>query len=469
MASTRWARGITGRVAFGCLFGVGLLAAACAPSSAPPVASPPPAARLRLPSSGPSGACNGIGQASTTTASADGLAVQAGDSLSPGAAAAAASEVATEAVADPAIPGDAGSVPLVVTSIDAEGRPDIRQVVADDPTSAAQRVRRVAVDTDRAGGDVIAVEADRAVQASSDPSVEPAGTIASQASTNDPIRSWQWALDQFDFQSSWARANGTGVCVAVVDSGVQIDHPDLTGRVVASRDFSGEGVQVAGDHGTHVAGIIAAVPDNGAGTVGAAPGVDLLNAKVLNGAGSGMESWVAAGITWSVDQGARVINLSLGSPCLVSTTNGCLSTTMRTAIDYARYHDVLVVSSAGNNGLTGNSWSSPAANDWPIATASVAQNGSRSWFSTQAPYVDVAAPGELIWSTIANSTYGVMSGTSMAAPYVTSLAALAIGAHPGESATQIRSRVIDTATDRGAPGIDTEYGRGVINPPAAIG
>jgi len=439
-----------------------VLLAACSPP--PPAPDPaasggrPPARLIGLPGSGPSGACNGISTAGDT-ATVGGTPAGSTDapSLAPSDAADAAYDLAAEVLADPQLAAtiaiDDGSVPIVVTSVDGAGRPEIRQVLADGAADAASSVRAVADDTIRSGGEVLAVEPDQQVRADAAPI------------TNDPLRPNQWALDQFDFEPVWPRGNGSGVCVAVVDSGVKNDHPDLTGRVVASNDWTGEGTAAAGHHGTHVAGIIAAVPDNAAGVVGAAPGVDLLNAKVLTAVGAGFDSWVAAGVIWSVDQGADVVNLSLGASCVPSPpTITCRSSAMQLAMDYARDRDVVVVASAGNDGASSGRWSYPAAFDWPIAVASISSDGTRSSFSTVADYVDVAAPGAGIRSTIANNGYADMSGTSMAAPYVTALAALARSIHPNEMAQQIRDRIVTTTTDRGSPGWDSSYGTGVVNP-----
>lgn len=417
-----------------------LLFTACAPEPPPPaVAVREPARVIGLPGSGPNSTCDGTDAVAHAGGSAD------GQTLTPTEAARTARSIVSQSDA----------APLAVTTVDDAGRPEIHPVDATTPHDTAASVREIAQATVSDGGQVLAVETDHAVHTDAAPI------------TNDPIRPSQWALAQFDFEGVWTRGNGTGVCVAIVDTGVQVDHPDLASRVVASNDWTGEGTALAGNHGTHVAGIIAAVPDNGVGVVGAAPGVDLLNAKVLTAAGSGLDSSVASGVIWSVDQGADIINLSLGSSCANVAPISCRSTAMQLAVDYARDHDVLVVASGGNDGTRANLWSWPAAFDWPIAVASISSNGLRSSFSTIASYVDIAAPGENIRSTIANSGYGDLSGTSMAAPYVTALAALVRSTHPGESSAQLRDRIVDTATDRGAPGPDPSYGQGVIDPAAA--
>jgi subtilisin family serine protease len=160
-----------------------------------------------------------------------------------------------------------------------------------------------------------------------------------------------------------------------------------------------------------------------------------------------------------VDNGAEVINISIGG--------SAGSSALLSAVNYAQSNDVVLVASGGNEGLTGSSPSWPAAYDWPIATASITDTGALSAFSTRASYIDVAAPGSSILSTITLNRFAYMSGTSMAAPHVTALAALARAAHPTESAAQIRSRIMATSTDAGSIGWDSSFGWGVINPSAA--
>ncbi len=383
-------------------------------------------------------------------------------SLTPLEAGAAAAEVLTEAPAPDPVGGALEQPSVVVTSVDESGRPQFHEVPADGATDPVAAVETLTADVVSDGGAVVAVEADR-----------PVSTLAT-----DPHRSVQWPLDRLDFEASWASSTGAGVCVAVVDNGAQTNHPDLAGRIVASQDFTGEGL-AGSNHGTHVAGIIAAVAGNGVGVSGAAPGAELLNVKALASSGTGSTLWVAQGITWAVDHGAEVVNLSLGSACPQASPSGCASAAMAAAIDYAQTHDVVVVASGGNDGLPElgpgvpnpehNYWSWPAALAWPIAVASTTVTDARSASSTQASYLDVAAPGNSVASTIAGGGYAYMSGTSMAAPYVSALAALLRGAHPSETAAQIRQRIIDHTVDLGPTGLDDDFGWGLIDPGASIG
>jgi subtilisin family serine protease len=371
--------------------------------------------------------------------------------------AAAVTDAAEAAVAD--APGEGAR--LVVTSVDSHGRPHADAVASGNDAGAVSRAGELARRLTASGRKVVGVDHDVPV-------------VSDGTSAPDPYRSIQWALDELPFESLWSRGDGARICVAVLDSGVQTDHPDLAGKVVASQDETGEGLTGGADHATHVAGIIAAVPDNGIGVSGAAPGAELLDVKVLGSSGTGYSSWVASGIVWAVDHGAAVINLSLGSSCGAGDLS-CLTTAMEEAVQYAEGHGVLLVAAAGNNGDPNsppsnphyNWWSWPAAMDWPIAVASTTSDGTRSASSTTASYVDVAAPGEHIASTAAGSSYLYMTGTSMAAPYVSALAALVLSAHPEMTAAQLRARIVSTATDIGSPGVDDEFGAGLIDPAGA--
>ena len=420
------------------------------PTSPPPTSAPTTSQPAVQP--GPndtSGACSPLGVAAASASSDYANPVSPAESLTPQQAAAQASTAFVYALIDPTVPGGPGSVPVVVTSLDPAGRPEIHSILTANVDQARHEVEALSTDSVARGQQVVSVEPEAKLKQ------------VGSAVTNDPYRASQWSLTQLDFESTWSTGNGTGVCVGVVDSGIALDHPDLSGKVAASADWTGEGVSSYGNHATHVAGIIAAKPNNSQGIVGAAPGVTLLNAKALSAAlGEGTTSGVAQAIVWAVDNGARVINASIGG------SSG--SSALLQAINYAQAHDVVFIASGGNEGLKGNSSSWPASYEWPIATASITDTGALSPFSTQASYIDIAAPGSSILSTLTSNRYGYMSGTSMAAPHVAALAALARAAHPSESATQIRSRIENTATDSGSAGWDSSFGWGVISPSAAV-
>jgi subtilisin family serine protease len=288
--------------------------------------------------------------------------------------------------------------------------------------------------------------------------------------TNDPLRGDQWAFNAVDFESAWKSSTGAGVIVAVVDTGVRGTHQDLAGSVIPGTDLASDaatydgarnGEVDPGGHGTHVAGIIAAHPNNGVGIAGAAPGVKIMPIRVLDANGSGSSSDVAQGIIWAVDHGARVINVSLG---------GGPSPGMRVAIQYALAHQVVTFAAAGNSYQSGNTPTYPAA--YPEAVAVGAINGylQHASFSNTGGYVDIVAPGDLIWSTYGsgNAQYALMSGTSMATPYATATAALLLGENRKLTATQLIHAIEATAVDLGAAKHDAVFGWGLIYPRGAL-
>ncbi|MEJ7633740.1 S8 family serine peptidase [Aeromicrobium sp.] len=288
--------------------------------------------------------------------------------------------------------------------------------------------------------------------------------------TNDTLRSSQWALNRFRAESVWQTSTGRGVLVAVVDTGVSASHPDLSGRVLRGRDFVGassSGKDYNG-HGTHVAGVIAAIANNGRGIAGLARSSRILPVRVLNSAGSGDSAGVARGIVWAVDNGAKVINLSLSSNRADSAG--------RAAVAYAVSKNVVVVAAAGNDGcgLFGSPRAYPAAYDGVLGVGAIASNGSTASYSSCGTWVDVVAPGSGIVSTMlarphsslgCRPNYCVLSGTSMASPHAAATAALEI-ARRGSRYNQatVRSLIRSTADDVGAAGYDTRTGTGVINP-----
>ena len=318
---------------------------------------------------------------------------------------------------------------------------------------------------------------------------------------NDPYYSRQWGMAAGGASIAWPRAAainaGTAINVAVVDTGVQVDHPDLVSRLAPNSTWgrcdSGTCLAYAatnalsiptdGDgHGTHVAGIIAAATDNAVGVVGVAGNrpVSIIPVKVLSDNGSGTTDAVAAGISWAVSKGAKVINLSLGSSANTQAINS--------AIDGAVNAGVLVVVSAGNCG--GTSWSlngcsSMNSADYPAGYAGTAAGagkvipvaastsaGGIASFSTQQTYVataGIAAPGDTITSTFNGSSYASMSGTSMASPYVAGGAALVWSTYPTLTRVQVRDILRASATTNATTlASPNAFGAGLINLDAAL-
>ena len=288
-------------------------------------------------------------------------------------------------------------------------------------------------------------------------------TTSLAATGRDPLLDQQWGLTAIGAPSVWTISRGVGVTVAVIDSGSG-PHPDLDANLDAGRtmfgfiDSAGEiDVDVAG-HGSHVAGIIAAVADNAIGGSGVAPQSRILPIRVLDLLGSGDSKDVSKAVRFAVDSGVRVINLSLGG----STE----STSLTAAIQYAVDRNVLVVAAAGN-GAADSTPKWPGASDLTIAVTAVDRYNSVTSFDQRGDYIDIAAPGSSILSTASND-YKIQSGTSMAAAFVSGAAALLFAAQPSITAAQVRDVLQRTATDIGAPGRDTTFGHGLVNLVAAF-
>jgi thermitase len=274
---------------------------------------------------------------------------------------------------------------------------------------------------------------------------------------NDPRLGNQWGLTRTRFGGAWNDAKGDGAKVAIVDSGAYVEHPDI-GRIIGQRDFV-EGDAVADDdngHGTHVTGIAGALTDNGEGMAGGCFNCRLLIAKVMGATGFTTDSRIVEGINWSVNQGADVVNLSLGG--------SANSSVLRTAVNRAYGRDVVVVAAAGNEGTNVPRY--PAAYSKVIAVSATNANGGLALFSSRGDWVDLAAPGMNILSTNNSGGYDMQSGTSMSAPFVSGLAGLL--ASQGMSADSIRQRMEATAEDLGPAGDDPRYGHGRIDADNAV-
>jgi subtilisin family serine protease len=289
-------------------------------------------------------------------------------------------------------------------------------------------------------------------------------TTMATAGENDPMRPRQWALDQTSFERAWSATGGAGFRVAVVPPVAHEPHNDLGSVVLPGIDYissAHDGRYDGNGHGTHVAGIIAARVNNGVGIAGAAPSVHILPVRVLDATGSGVSSNVAAGIIWAADHGARVINLSLG---------GGVSPGLQIAMQYALRKGAVVLAAAGNNGASGNAAVYPAAYPEAVAVGAFDQSLGRAAFSNTGAYLDVSAPGDTILSTWPSpqSSYALLSGTSMATPYASAEAALIVSANSALTPAAVTSILESTARPAGPPGVDAEFGHGLIDPAAAV-
>jgi serine protease len=282
-----------------------------------------------------------------------------------------------------------------------------------------------------------------------------------RAVANDPLRSQQWGLTRLSAEQAWEIGPASSELVAVLDTGVDAAHPDLTRVVVPGRDLIASGTATSDPHGhgTHVAGVVAAVAGNGIGGAGLAQGARILPVRVLDHTGWGTDATVAQGIVWAVDNGATVVNLSLGGTHQ--------SSLLSAAIDYAVQRDVVVVAASGNSGQDGDPVLYPAATPGVIAVGAVGQGDSHPAWSSTGSHLAVSAPGVGILSTVPGGGHGAWSGTSMAAPFVAAAAALLNTAEPALTPAQVRTRFMETAQDVGAAGHDPLFGAGVVDVVAA--
>jgi type VII secretion-associated serine protease mycosin len=289
--------------------------------------------------------------------------------------------------------------------------------------------------------------------------------------TGDLVRSKEYWLDSYGIRSAWSVTKGAGVTIAIIDTGVDGSVPELRGAVTAGADFSGaktgggpEG-GTGDEHGTMVASL-AAGRGTGAnsGVLGAAPAASLISASVGFGAGDdNSDQEIADAVTWSVDHGAKVINLSLTRNTLDWPES------WDTAFLYAQDHDVVVVAAAGNRGSGTEEVGAPATMPGVLAVGGVTQNGtSSSDASAQGITLGVSAPSENLVGVVPGGGYVLWDGTSGAAPIVAGVVALVRAAHPELSADDVINRILTTAHDKGPAGPDDLYGYGLIDAGAAV-
>ncbi|WP_053216172.1 S8 family peptidase [Guptibacillus hwajinpoensis] len=294
--------------------------------------------------------------------------------------------------------------------------------------------------------------------------VEYVGILNAQLTPNDPLFPQQWGLLKINSVRAWNITRGsTLVNIAILDTGIQTNHPDLVDKIVLSQNFSASSTaEDLHGHGTHVAGIAAATTKNNLGIAGMAINPRIMNIKVLDDSGGGSFSDIAQGVIYATDNGAKVINMSLGGTLF--------STTLQNAVQYAKNNGVLIVAAAGNN--DSNTLFYPAAYPECLSVAALNRDDTKAPFSNYgSSWVDVAAPGIDILSTLptypntsGQTSYGSLAGTSMAAPFVSGLAALMLSLEPNVNTVQ---NAIETTTVPLA-GTGTLYERGRINTYAAL-
>ena len=267
---------------------------------------------------------------------------------------------------------------------------------------------------------------------------------------------YQWNLPAIETELGWKLSKGNqDVIVAVVDTGVQANHPDLKGKLLTGYNAIKKDSKPDDDvgHGTHVSGIIGALVNNSEGVAGISWYNKILPVKVLDNSGAGTTYSVSEGIIWAADHGAKVINLSLG--------NYADSQFLHDAIKYAYDRDIVIVSAAGNDNTERPGY--PAAYPEVLAVAATNASAEKASFSNFGDYIDVTAPGESIASTYPDSQYAALSGTSMASPHVAALAGLVRSINPDLTNTEVMKMMTDHAIDLGRPGQDKYYGWGQVD------
>jgi len=350
----------------------------------------------------------------------------------------------------------------VAVTEDASGTPESHSFTV---TSAADKSAQLEA-LAQSSGTVVSFEVDTGVQ---DVAIDDPVYKGPPSSSFGP----QWQIDKVKYETAWGAglAQGGGVRVAVVDSGVQADHEDLGrtesgGAVAPGKNFlsasvPGDERTDSGSHGTHVAGIIGA-RDNTIGGIGGAPKVTIVPVRVLNGS-SGSIANVNSGIIWAADPSsgnAKVINLSLGS-------SQC-SETLFDALQFAVSQGATIVAAAGNCSCTTERlYPAAFSTNLPgvIAVASTDINNNHSSFSNVNDYLTISAPGTAIWSTIPSNGYGLKSGTSMASPSVAAVAALVKAKCTSYTPAQVRTRLTSTAQFLGASNI---FGAGLVRADLAV-
>ncbi|MFQ4147754.1 S8 family serine peptidase [Arthrobacter sp. LAPM80] len=325
--------------------------------------------------------------------------------------------------------------------------------------------------------------------------------VGAPAASADDIRNREYWLEQSGVQKAWDVSQGEGVKVAIIDSGIDKSHPDLTGAVVGGIDMSGagnsdgtKGIGAEPEHGTLVATMLAGRGHNAStaktqaspsttssstaspapvvgagpdGVIGVAPKAELLSISVWlgseNPAGKNIDDQIPAAVTWAVDHGAKVINMSLGS------TSTAWPQSWDDAFAYAEAKDVVIVAAAGNRKSGSEQVGAPATIPGILAVGGLDKDGTASVdSSSQGISIGVSAPAEDLAGGLPDGGYARWNGTSGAAPIVSGVAALIRSKYPEMSAAQVINRIISTAKPKGEGVPNAIYGYGILDAEAAL-
>ena len=282
--------------------------------------------------------------------------------------------------------------------------------------------------------------------------------IRHDLAVNDPYLGSQWHLSKIGAYSAWNGAQGAGVTIAVLDSGIDTLHPDLVSRLVPGHNFAdGSGtVEDVRDHGTKVAGVAAAASNNGLGVASVAGQLKVMPIRVSDSTGHATWSAIAAGLTHAADRGARVAN--------VSFSGAAGSAAVLSAASYMKNKGGLVFLSAGNSNVNPGYANTSAV----VIVAATDSNDTKASFSNFGDHVHLAAPGTGIFTTTWGQSYTSVAGTSFSAPIAAGVAALVMSANPLLSAAQVENILFATAVDLGAAGRDVHFGHGRVDAAAAV-
>lgn len=287
--------------------------------------------------------------------------------------------------------------------------------------------------------------------------------VHASATVNDPYFGSEWHLTKIGAPTAWDTSQGAGVTIAILDSGVDVNHPDLVARLVPGYNIYSDNsdlTDVCG-HGTAVAGVAAASSNNATGVAGVAGAASLMPIRVAyadstTGGCTAYYSTIASGLTYAADHGARVANISYGGVAG--------SSTIMSAANYMKSKGGLVFVSAGNNNIDENITSDGSM----IAVSATDTNDAKASFSSWGSFVTLSAPGVSIVTTDNSGGYSTWQGTSFSSPLTAGVAALLMSARPDLSGAQVQSLLYSTAVDLGAAGLDPVFGYGRVNAAAAV-
>lgn len=282
--------------------------------------------------------------------------------------------------------------------------------------------------------------------------------VAAAATVTDPAYGNSWALPKIQAPTAWDSSNGSGVTVAILDTGLDAVHPDLVANVVPGwnvYDNNSNTADVNG-HGTWVAGVAAMAANNAKGSAGVAWGAKIMPIRIADANAYAYWSTVAQGIYWAADNGAKVVNISYNG------VSG--SSTVQSAAQYLRGKGGVVIVAAGNSG----GLESIAANDSLLTVAATDQNDVRASFSSYGAYVDLSAPGVNLYTTTVGGGFANASGTSFSSPVVAATAALMLSANAKLAPADVDRILKATARDLGTAGYDQYYGTGRVNAASAV-